>query len=498
MDDRELERMLQELELDAPDEELTQAVNPWRTAMNRVLWGMALCAITLNFWNLDNILPAIGMLLTLLGYRALRKENGWFRLAYGLTLIRAVSTLFSLFIQATVYGNDFLQSEAGIVLSFVMMFVVLLSVLALRNGLKAVQAKAGLEPKVGSATAMFLWYCIVAVLGVFRVESFLVFIPIVGYFCILRGLYKCSRLLDEAGYAVAPAANRISDRAVKWGWWAAIAILLTIGYTCFNKYPMEFSPAETNQNVEIRENLLDLGFPESVLNDLSEEELLACDGASIVLVEVRDYDMIQGRGIGTQAEIDNGKVALITADEGEAHLRITQIGVGFRSGERKKFQIIQHFEWLTPDFHGTESIQLWPSDHNDGWIVGSEFTGRVLYDLDGQTLAAPYYLLGRLSYQSDSIFWGTQSRRDVFANFSLPEEGSRHRGYITFTLEELEPGWIVDCWFNYNHQMSWLQYPVRTAMEDQTLGFGSNDYAFQRIQTALQFTTHQEEPKLFD
>ena len=47
--------------------------------MNRILFGMALCAITLNFLCLNYILPAVGTVLLLLGFRTLRRENRWLR-----------------------------------------------------------------------------------------------------------------------------------------------------------------------------------------------------------------------------------------------------------------------------------------------------------------------------------------------------------------------------------------------------------------------------------
>ena len=56
------------------------AVNPWQTAMSQILWGMGLTTITLNLLYLDYILPALGAVLLVLGFRTLRRENaplGW-------------------------------------------------------------------------------------------------------------------------------------------------------------------------------------------------------------------------------------------------------------------------------------------------------------------------------------------------------------------------------------------------------------------------------------
>lgn len=83
MDDRkweelsegEFEAMLGAGLPDLPPEGIVEEVTPWKRAWNRVLVGMALSTVTLNFWLLDTILPAVGVVLMLLGFRSLRREN---------------------------------------------------------------------------------------------------------------------------------------------------------------------------------------------------------------------------------------------------------------------------------------------------------------------------------------------------------------------------------------------------------------------------------------
>ena len=89
MTDADFEAMLARSVPDTPPEEIVADVTPWRRAMNRILFGMALCAITLNFWCLNYILPAIGTVLLLLGFRALRRENRWLGGCFAVTVIRA-------------------------------------------------------------------------------------------------------------------------------------------------------------------------------------------------------------------------------------------------------------------------------------------------------------------------------------------------------------------------------------------------------------------------
>ena len=77
--DLDFDSILQNSVPELPPDHVVQNVTPWRKAMNRILLGMALSAITLNFWGLNYILPTISIILTILGFRAVRNENGWFK-----------------------------------------------------------------------------------------------------------------------------------------------------------------------------------------------------------------------------------------------------------------------------------------------------------------------------------------------------------------------------------------------------------------------------------
>lgn len=57
-----------------PDK-LAAAVTPWKRAMGRVLAGTALTALGTNLWGLNYLLPGIGLVLMLLGFRLLRREE---------------------------------------------------------------------------------------------------------------------------------------------------------------------------------------------------------------------------------------------------------------------------------------------------------------------------------------------------------------------------------------------------------------------------------------
>lgn len=132
------------------------------------------------------------------------------------------------------------------------------------------------------------------------------------------------------------------------------------------------------------------------------------------------------------------------------------------------------------------------------WRSAGELSGQVLYTTDGESYAAPYHSLGQETCTYDSIFWGAQTSTDVFAEFSLPNRGENHRGYVSYTIAEAQDGWGIDAWINYTHQTPWPQYPVITAAEkQQTMGVGSTS-TFRTVQDALQFFPGEENPKPYD
>ncbi len=493
--ERDFDRYLEETFDQSPPEKLLNDFKPWRKAMNRVLWGIGLTTVTLEFWNLNRILPAIGFILLILGFRTFRRENKWFKIAYVTSWIRSIWWLLAFAVHMTIYAAEPAVSAFLAAGTYTMLVPEFLLLVCLRGGIRTIQRSAGLPAHGGNG--LLAWYLIAIALGFIRFSGIAVWGLLIAYGFVLGNLCKLSKELDEAGYTVSPAPVKVSDNAVKLIYAGVIVLAMVIGYGFFRKYPMDWKPVEHSADTavqEVRQELLSLGFPKNVLDDMTGEEILACDGAVFVLVEQRDYDMDRCRGIGTQEEIDSGKTALLTEDEGERQLRTTYVGVKFGDA-RERWRIIHHFEWLIDgSFCGTEAIQLLPHA-NQGWDAGKEFTGRLLYDLDGTTYTSAYHSLGRVSHESTGL--GQTSSNDVFATFSMPDQGSRKRGYVIYELSVLIPGTVISSWFNYTHQYSPLQFPVQTAMEFRIKSFLEEGWAFRTTETALQFHTHGEIPELF-
>lgn len=86
--------------------------------MGRVLAGTALTALGTNLWGLNYLLPGIGLVLMLLGFRLLRRENRWFRCCFLLTGMQLAYCAFQLILQATPYQAAYAASTVGLVLPY--------------------------------------------------------------------------------------------------------------------------------------------------------------------------------------------------------------------------------------------------------------------------------------------------------------------------------------------------------------------------------------------
>lgn len=493
MDDPTFETVLKTAVPELPPEDLVSKVTPWKRAVDRVLIGIALTALTLNFWHLAYILPAIGAALLALGFRALRRENRWFACCFAVSLVRAVYVFSFLLLNTTIVQSQVNASALGTALSGMNLALLLLLFFCQWRGFLSVQKKAGLSPHAGGAAALIVWYALLCLLALLRYSGWIVAVlMLIVYIFILRSLYTLSKELDEAGYMIRTAPVRITDRCAV----LSLALVLTVGCVCgywfCAAYPMEWSapdPAEHREVEDVKAHLASLGFPDYALNDLSAADIEACRGALQVVVRTTEKTAAAEQDpIGDL--LGGGRVHDVYQKyfSGDGVLRLTGIGVQV-PGERERWIIFHHFLWVTPPvFYGTESIRLCPTYQiAEGWQAAGGVSGRVLYDRDGTSLAADLYSLGEQTYTSDSIFFGKQSNTDIFAAFSLPRGGANYRGYVAYPVDELQDGYIISSQCIYTHHRPRIQYPAQTAQEAQQTIAPQTEKIFRDLSSALQF-----------
>ncbi len=437
-----LDRLIED-SLDAlPPEDVADRVSAGKSAFDLIIAGLALSTITLNFLALNYILPMLGVVLLMLGTRRLRGENGWFTVCFAISVLRCVLAAAQCLIASTVYSDAFTGSGAADIAAGVSVALVLALIFCLRGGILKTQRSAGLEPHAGGATALIVWYAAVGALALVHAEGLILVAGlIICFILILRSLARLANELIDASYAVTPSPVRVSDKALCITIFALLAAGIVCGHSFFARYPMQWQAEPEPQSTELRQALLDAGYPEQALRDLSDEDLALCKGFTAVCV---DDDEPHDNGSG---------VELMTVA-----VKLDEHGTRWR--------IFHHFEWIDAQPVGTELLRVIPCyADSPAWYPDGELTGRVLCGADGETLSAPYYSLSG-SGDSVSTVLGMFEPLGILGSFSMPAGSEQQRGYISYGTgsSAAEPDELfLSTAAGYVHQRSTLQFPVRTA-----------------------------------
>ena len=130
--------------------------SPFCRAIGLIAGGLAVTGVTLNFWNLDVLLPLIGTLCLLVGFRALRRVNGFLRAGYVCACLHMLLLFVELGQDAVIYRAD---TGLAAIFTVVAAAVQLVLLFCLCQGLLDMQRDAGITPPAAPAAgALLLWY----------------------------------------------------------------------------------------------------------------------------------------------------------------------------------------------------------------------------------------------------------------------------------------------------------------------------------------------------
>lgn len=474
-------------------------INPWSMAMTRVLWGLGLITITLNFLYLDVILPAVGGLLLVLGFCTLRRENTPLRWCY-------ILSLASLAVRGACIVLAALPVETGLAPAYVNIALLQVLYVCLWRGMVGVSRAAGEEkPAATAAGAMAVFYAVLTVLALIGVEGWLLVLPmLVLYILLLRSMVRLSRSLADTGYAITAAPVRLPDAAVLWGGLGVLLAAVLLAMFLGQRYPMDWQPRQdAPQDASIRQSLLEKGFPADVLDDLTADEVAALDGAVRVYHQTeRLYSNTDYREVTlsrflrdpphtlqydhTLTETDDAgnrtyRYVYRVYDTLEQTMRHVAVEIP-AEGDTARFVYIHHLTYAAPPSPYTEMMELWPAWQTQGdWFPGGHVSGRVLCERNGTAQAAAFHTLKSGSQQVSDLF-GTRQTQRITAGWSFPRGVESPRAYVFYDALRGQDGWVIESWANYVCQTAPV-YPFRDAA---TLwhSYGSDAYSLR--QTALQ------------
>lgn len=480
-------------------------VNPWREAMWLVLWGMGLTTITFNFLYLDMILPALGGILLVLGFRTLRQENRalqWcWRLSIAIASVRSAS-----------FALAALPVDVKNIPAYAVMAMTFALYCCLWRGMVGVSRAAGAEkPAAPAAGALVIFYAVICALAFLELSGWLAVLPLlIAYIVILRNLVKLARSLADTGYAIHAAPVRLPSTAVLWGYLGLTLAAVLLAMFLGQRYPMNWQVRDdAPQDETIRAELLDLGFPEQVLDDLTAEEAAHMSGAVKVYAETEPlYERDIYREVTTSVwnndppprweyssaeKQPDGSYRYTYRVYDVYENAVTHVVVLVEEAGRQR-AVVLHYAAIDRPFGDclAEGMEIWPvwQGNEESWSPGGWYSGRLLCEKDGQSYAADFYSVESGSYETTNIF-GTTQNTGMIAEWSRMRRGENTRAYLLYDAEMLTPELpSLYSWCNYVRQTKPV-YPFRDAL---TLWHEWNtNGCYEKWQTSIQIWPPVEE-----
>lgn len=464
MDEQDFDALLSRSLPELPPEDIVARTVPGKKALNRILIGYFLSTFTINGLGLNLILPVIGQILMLLGFRALQHENRWFSACYVFAVLQAFLRFGKLILDTTIFDLPFEDPQIAASAFYIALALqVLLSVVSLIcfwRGLRTVQKACGIRSKAIGVLALLAWNLLLCAVFVAQargqfISGYTLLFLLVSLIIILWMIARQAKALDATGYVLQPAPLRLSDRTLTLIILAILAIGCTCGHLFFSSYTMDWQKIDSTESAatsETKTHLAALGFPEDILDDLTPEDLARCRDAEQVVVDARTLNS------------ENP-----TFDNGDYDIRLTNVIV-LVPGETPHVVLFNHFSWLsTPKFYGTAALNILPTYEVSAklWRLENGPTGRILYDDGDDSFVADYHSIEMRTVTSN-LFRNVAPSPSLYASFIFPNQGSRQRGYITYTIAPraiLPEGYRQAGYsqMTYMHQKKRFLYPAETA-----------------------------------
>lgn len=424
-----------------PDNKEFEDSNPWRDAISYITWGLILTSFTLNFFMLQYILPTIGVILLYLGARNLRKVNHWFFTAWILTMIK----LFCYYVQLIIYATPiFLLYNNKIIITAISIFFQIILLLILRNAIRGVFRQASITPSSDPLLLAIIWTVLITVCAIYSLTYYwIVIIPLLIFYVSIYGsLYRVGDELNGADFLFVNASVKVRDNVIKWGYFTSCLILVIISCISANHIKLDESEQTAITDSKTRAELIELGFPENIIVDVSDEDISLLSGAihidsSSDLLTFRRPTQTVGNNNSHSNKTEKGT------------LQATTIYIELPNNH---LYILVHFDWMEGNAYWQDGFTFWSEE---GYEL---LNGVLLFNWNDIQYMAPIPRLNSKIVTSYSMF-GAKESKQITGAVSFPFNSKHQRGYVFYRVQLAKDQWIGSNIFNYVHYVHPFQLP---------------------------------------
>lgn len=462
------QQMINQLSDVTPPEEEIRKTNPWSKPIGSITWGFILTTWHLSFIYLQYILPTIGVILIFLGFRSLRNENKYFKIAWILSILKLFLQLGDLVSVSTPLNIvDYPEFAIGTVMFpfQIAMFLVF------RAALKEASKKAGRLMEADPLLGAFWWTVVAFLIAVSPLpNSWLIFFPmVICYILIVRSLFRIGDQLDDTGYVLTNAPVRISNRTFGWSYFfiaLAAVIICSAFYNHLQLEPQEYYLPETT---EARQRLLDMEFPAEALRYLSNEDVTMLNDA----VNVESFSkllMFDAKRVEHRESFGGHTQISHTYEPGKKNIEATTVYVEM---PENAVYVMQYFTWKGGRPIWQDGILIsGETEADDKQMVSSS----LFYSKRGTAYTADFPRLVCDQMTQNTMF-GTYYPVLITGALSYPFGSEDQGGYVLYryTVGADSDIYVTYATLSYVHLLSPLHIPY-TRTEDLIL---SGAYTFE-------------------
>lgn len=469
--EQDFDRLLMESLNEAPpDEAEIGRTNPWRIPFRYINWGIVLTTFHMNFLGLQYLLPFIGIFLLYLGFRSLRRENKWFQAAWICSIGNMVLHLTSVCLGAAPTCSSAVMTvwqAADVCLQFVFLLI-------FRNAVKDVLRKAGQETGSDPLLGAVLWYVVLTIFGFGgRMVGWPVFLVFgICFILILRSLREVGASLDAAGYCIGDTPVKIGAKWIAAGY--GLICLTAVGVCCITANHLKVDGTAYARPVDsgLRRELTEMGFPEEILDCLSDADAELLEGAIYVKADSGRlvFDDIAERRTETEKTAANS-------------VSVTTVYIEMANRE---IYVVHYFDWGERKAYWQDGFTVWAGLEGDELEL---LDGALFYEKDGTEYTAEFPRLQIGGVNTVSNLGGIPNRQ-IFGALSYPFGTKHQRGMIFYRMKPgNETQWLAATILNYAHQ----SHPFQFSYMETEQGMINGKYEYKQHYTLFEMEAYRKE-----
>lgn len=438
-----------------PCEEATES-SECSKPIGLIIRGLVLTSMTLNVLLLQYILPTIGIISLFWGFRSLRKENKWFYVVYLMASIKLLAQAVCLGLIMTPLHN--IVDKVGFWGVFMSGFEVV-QFLLFRSALRQVYQKAG---KTSSRDPLF-WLAIWMVLAIcFAISPFaqsliVSLVLFIGFIVIMHSLYRFGKEVNGLECRISDELDKMSSKLIVPGYLPACCLLMVVCGVLSNHLPLQSSEYSVPDHSETGAMLLELGFPEALLHEVSNEDVALLKDA----IHIQNERDLLEFSLNKKLEV---KTVYIECPNNSLY-------------------VLHYFQWMKGGAYWQDGIYISLESQTQ------ELTnGVLLYEKDDIMYAAKFPRLKDEVVRIENWFSGVEERKQITGAVNYPYGTKNQRGYLLYHLQVPEDKYSESTIFNYGHRSLPIQIPY--AETEKSMLIGKHDTLIGKHDMKQSYTTY--------